>query len=717
MNTERWTRIVELFNEASELDVTARAGFLDGACGDDTALRREIESLCAFDHGDGALFGLGVRHAVSEAALSLGQPPLERIGHYRLREEIGSGGMGTVYRAERDDDFSQQVAIKLVRGFMGQDAVRRFRNERQILASLQHPGIARLLDGGTTPDGAPYLVMEYVEGVPIDRFCDDHALNNRQRVELFCRVADAVSSAHRSLVVHRDLKPSNILVTADGTPKLLDFGIAKLIEDDGAHLQMTTPSMRVMTPLYASPEQVRGEPITTAADVYALGVLLYVMLAGRRPYVIDTTRADEIERIVCHVEPPRPSTADARNPRIRELRGDLDTIVMTCLNKEPSRRFGSVDQLTGDLQRWLDGWPITARPSTWTYRTRRFVRRHRAGVAAAVVFAITVIGFAMALAQSAAQARSERDAAERVTSMLIQMFSGSDPRSLRGDTITAREILDQGAEQVRTSLRDQPDMQARLLDAIGAIYVGLGLPDRAQTVLHDSMTARQSAGVVDSQPAARTMWRLAGSLHERGQYTAAEPLARAAYDMTRRLVGPVNPQSGETLNTLAMIIRETGRLDEAEKMFLEVTQIFRETLGPEHAMVSLGLQNTARVRIARGDPQGAERLIREALAIQRRMFGGVTGESLLMLAGIVDADGKSEEALALRRESLAARRQAFGANPHPALEQSLIELGKQLLRSGARDEASSLLHEAVALRTKRLGADHPLTLEARQLLE
>ena len=699
----RWSRAADLFSRASDLPAAERTAFLDGQCGDDAALRTEVESLLQFDHGENPDFGGSVRGAVASAAAALSQPAaVEQIGHYRLREEIGRGGMATVYLADRDDDFTHRVAIKLVRGFMGPEALRRFRGERQILASLQHPGIARLIDGGTTSDGAPYLVMELVDGMPIDRYCEQQSLTTRQRIALFCKVCEAVSAAHRSLVVHRDLKPSNILVTADGTPKLLDFGIAKLIEDDSADLHMTTPSMRVLTPHFASPEQVRGEVITTAADVYALGVLLYLLLTGRRPYEIESRRPEEIERIVCREEPPKPSAVvDARTRRLRELRGDLDTIVMTALQKEPSRRFASVDQFAEDLKRWLDGRPVQARPSTLAYRTRRFIARHRTGVAAGVIFTVTVAAFAMALARSAAQARSERDAAERVTSMLIQMFSGSDPRSARGDSITARELLDEGAEQVRVKLRDQPDMQARLLDAIGAIYVGLGMPDRAQTVLHQSMTARQSAGIVDSQPAARTMWRLAGSLHERGQYTAAEPLARAAYDMTRRLVGPVNPQSGETLNTLAVILRDSGRLDEAEPMFLEVTQIFRETLGPQHAMVGMGLQNTARVRIAKGDPRGAERLIREALVIQRRMFGSVTGESLSMLAGILEAEGKPQEAIELRRESLALRRVAFGGNPHPALEQSLTDLAAALIARGAEAEAAPLLQEAEALRGAR----------------
>jgi serine/threonine-protein kinase len=702
MKTDRWLRVVELFERATALPPGDRTTFLTESCGEDLDLLEEVESLCAFDHGDGGVFSGGVRVAVADAAASVTHTArADRIGPYRLTEEIGSGGMGAVYLAQREGDFTQRVAVKIVRGFMSRDALARFRAERQILASLQHPNIARLLDGGTTEDGTPYLVMEYVDGVPIDRYCDDRRLPNAERIALFRKVCDAVSYAHRSLVIHRDLKPSNILVTADGTPKLLDFGIAKLIEPDRIDAQQTVPSMRMLTPHFASPEQVRGTTVTTAADVYGLGVLLYVLLSGKRPYTIETTRPDEIARIVCEVEPPRPSSIDPDNARVRQLAGDLDTIVMTAIAKEPSRRFASVDLLSEDLQRWLDDRPIKARPATWAYRSRRFAARHRIGVAIAALFAVMITGFGVALARSAAEARAERDAAERVTEMLIQMFSGSDPRTAHGSAVTAVELLDRGAEQIRQNLRGQPDMQARLLDVIGTIYLGLGWSDRAQNVLHDAMAARQAGTTTDSQPTARTMWRLAASLVDRGEYAAAEPMARASYEMTRRLLGPVNPQTAETLNTLAIAVRETGRLDEAENMFREVTQIFRETLGPQHPMVGLGLVNTARIRMRRGDFSAAERMIREALVIQRRVFGSTVGESFGLLADIVEQKGSADELVSLRRQSLAARRTGFGDVPHPQLEQAMRDLARALTATRQTDEAAGLLQEADALAATR----------------
>lgn len=698
LSPERWDRVIAIFERATELPVDTRAAFLDAECAGDASLRQEVETLLAADAD--ALSDDEIGQALADAATGLSDaaPPVERIGAYRLLSEIGSGGMGSVYRAVRDDDFHQEVAIKIVRGLLGADGLRRFRVERQILASLEHPNIARLLDGGTTGEGLPYLVMELVDGVPLDVYCDTHQLGVRARLELFCTVCDAVSAAHRSLVVHRDLKPSNILVTAVGVPKLLDFGIAKLLTDDDAEMALqTTPSMRVLTPEYASPEQIRHEVITTSSDVYSLGALLYELLSGTRPHVFETRRADEIARIISTRDPRPPSYAATVRSRGRELAGDLDTIVLTALHKEPAQRYSSVHHLAEDLRRYLEGRPVLARPSTLGYRAARFVRRHRAAVATAAVVTILVVGFTIALAQFAARAARERNSAESIATMLVQMFSGSDPRTVRGDTITARELLDQGVERIRRDLRDRPDLQARLLDSVGAIYAGLGLTERAQGVFQQSVTLHESAGAMDSQPAARTMWRLAETLRDKGQLAAAEQIARSAYEMTKRLVGPSNPQVAETLNTLGTIVYARGRREEAESMFLEATQIFRETLGPEHVMVSTGLTNTAKSRRDRGDVVEAERMAREALAIRRRVFGQATAEALSLIASIRIKDGDLDQAEALLREAVAARRASSGNRPHPGLVQGLTELADLLDQRGQGAEAARLREEAAGL--------------------
>ncbi len=438
-----------------------------------------------------------------------------------MEAKLGEGGMSTVYLAVRADDaYQQKVALKvLAYGADRSDLSARFRAERQILASLDHPGIARLLDGGTTDDGRPYLVMEYIEGAPLDQYCDQHRLGLDARVDLFRQVCAAVQYAHQNLVVHRDIKPSNILVTADGVPRLLDFGIAKLLE--GAELpgaiEATMTGQRLMTPQYASPEQVEGGAITTATDVYSLGVLLYVLLTGHLPYRLPGTSSDALQRAVVEQDPERPSTAVGRatregSPRPseraagegptqealsearglrppqlrRKLRGDLDNIVLMALRKEPERRYASVALLSEDLRRYREQLPVAAQPDTLGYRARKFVGRHKAGVGAAAVGLAMILGLAatmtvqaVRLARQRDEIRAERDKALKLTGFLEQVFAGSDPSEARGETLTAREILDKGAARAMAELEDQPETQAALALVIGKVYQSLGLNDRA----------------------------------------------------------------------------------------------------------------------------------------------------------------------------------------------------------------------------------------------
>ena len=569
--------------------------------------------------------------------------------------------MGTVHLAERDGAYTQQVAIKTVRAFAGGGALQRFAEERRILATLQHPGIAHLLDAGTTSEGLPYLAMELVDGVPIDRYCEERALPLSQRIALVIRVCEAVSYAHRRLVLHRDLKPSNILVTAGGTPKLLDFGIATLADGGGA------PASSHLTLEYASPEQQRGGAMTTATDVYSLGVVLFELSTGRRP-------------------------VDERAAASEEPRGDLGTVVRTALRHEPGQRYASVDQFAADLRRCLDGRPIAARPATWTYVARRFVRRNRTGVAASLVFAVTVAGFVLALGWSSARARHERDAAERVTSMLIEIFSGSDPRTPRGETMTVRALLDRGAASVRRDLVEQPDVQARLLDAVGSIYSGLGLPARTASIAHGAPAGWSGAGVADSPPAARALGRLAESLRARGQLAAAESIARRALDMNRRIFGSRNPQAGDALNTLASIVYQRGRRDEAERLFIDVTDTFRDALGPKHPMVATGLQNLAMIRRDRGDLADAERLLREALAIRRWILGQTALDNETLLADIVAREGRLDEAEALLRDAVAVMRRS----DHPRVDVPLTRLADLVRTRGRTAEADALAEQARA---------------------
>lgn len=673
LDTSLWARVSGLFDEAIAQPAATRNAFLIAACGGDEVLLREVRSLLDADRADDASLDRGFQQAVVQAATAIDatRPRLERIGRYRIVSEIGEGGMGAVFLAERDDDFDQRVAIKVVRGVLGEHGHRRFRSERQILASLNHPNIARLLDGGATAEGLPYLVMEHVDGIAIDKYCDAHALSIDERLDLFCRVADAVSYAHRSLVVHRDLKPSNILVTVDGTPKLLDFGIAKLLDEDRETALQTAPSMRLLTPEYASPEQIEGAAITTATDIYSLGVLLFELLTGKRPQVTE--------------EAPRPGIGD-----------DLDTVVLHALEKEPARRYSSVEHFVEDIRRYRDGRPVLARPSTWGYRASRFVRRHRAGVATAAVFTIVVVGFAVTLGFVAVRAARERNTSERVTALLVELFSGSSSQTAKGDTVTASELLDRGTERVRRELADRPDLQVRVLDAIGSIYIGLGLPERAQPVLQDSVKAGSTAGAMDSLDRARTLFLLADTLRERRQFVAAEPIAAASVTMGARLIGRHNPQVAQWANSLGLIQHELGKRAEAEALFVDNVQIFRDTLGPEHPMVGTSLLNVATSLRARGDLAGAEQRAREAVLIFRHVFGQARSDSLLQLAGIVQAEGRLGEAEGMLREAIAMREDAYGPAGHPSLAPARQQLAAVLRAEGQAAEAAGLERDAAA---------------------
>ncbi len=518
MNPERWDRLQQLFYAASGMEAQKRRAFLEAECPADPSLRMQVESLI-FSGGQTAATGLFDSLQILAAA-AVAVTPGERIGNYEVIRELGRGGMGSVFLAVRaDDQYRKQVAIKLMSLAMaGPEMQARFRAERQILADLDHPNIARMLDGGATPSGLPYVVMEYIDGPPIDRYCRENRLSVAQRLGLFRQLCDAVMYAHRNLVIHRDIKPANVLVSPDGAPKLLDFGIAKLVNEEVA---LTRIHERLMTPEYASPEQARGEAITTASDVYSLGVLLYELLTGHRPFEVEGRTAVEIQNTICDTEPVRPSE---RGPR--ELRGDLDNIVLMAMRKEPLRRYPSVDQFSEDIRRYLDGFPVVAREDTWGYRTGKFVRRHRWSVTAAAVFLSLLIAFGVAMALLAKRVASERDIAnierrdaEQVSQFLIDSFRLADRSGTQGRTLTAQEVLDRGSERIFKQLADQPVVRAKMMNTMGQVYESLGLYDRAQLLLSNALA---------TNPTVETLSSLGHLANTKGDFATAEAWYRKA---------------------------------------------------------------------------------------------------------------------------------------------------------------------------------------------
>ncbi len=499
--SSRWAKVEALFHEALKInDEHRRNDLLRQRCGEDVALYREVVALLAADAQTRDGIGQAVRSAVErvDTEAFVGRS----VGPWRVVRKIGHGGMGTVYLAERaDDSYEARVALKVLAGIAGPEASRRMRTERRILASLNHPGIARLIDGGETTEGRPYLVMEHVSGDPLDVYCRDHALGLKARVELLVEICEAVEYAHSRLVVHRDLKPANVLVDATGRPKLLDFGIAKLLDDDARFGGRTRTGLRPMTTQYASPEQIRGDPITTATDVYSLGVMLYELLTGSLPHPPEARSGRAIEDAILTHEPEAPSAAGRRlrtatpggtggtAPRIE---ADLDTITLKALAKDPGRRYASVERLADDLRRYLGGQPVLARKTTWRYRAGKFVRRNRGATAGAAATLFSIVFFGLYSGLQLVEMRGERlaaqtarDEAQAVTSFLIDVFEATDPNEARGLDVTAREILGDAHTRVREELFD-PAVQGAVMIALGHAYARLGANDDARVLLTDA---------------------------------------------------------------------------------------------------------------------------------------------------------------------------------------------------------------------------------------
>ena len=724
---ERWARMEELLDGALDRPAAERIAWLAQECADDLALRGAVERLLAagaaptrLPHPPADLVAPLLQELAAEAP--------DRVGPWRLLRELGHGGMGAVYLAKRDDDqFQKQAAVKLLhRGLAGDELTRRFRHERQILATLEHPHIARLLDGGIA-DGVPYIVMEYVDGLPLDEFCERHRLPVAERLVLFGDVCAAVQYAHQSLVVHRDLKPSNILVTADRQVKLLDFGIAKLLADEGHHVAdaETRTGLRLMTPEYAAPEQVRGGRVTTATDVYALGVVLYELLAGRRPYDLRGRTPSEIERVICETEPVRPSTAagaatggDTQSLR-RRLRGDLDTIVLKALRKEPGRRYPSAAALLEDLRRYRDGLPVLARPDSFTYRARKFAGRHRVGVA------VTALALAGALAAAGreralrAQAESERAKAEAesakaraVQEFLVGVFGASDPYTGSAEAsreLTAQRLLDRGRARVDSALGSEPEVQAEMRTVLGRVYANLGLYADAAPLLERALERRRALLGERHEAVAATATELGDVYLRQARYAEAESLLGAALATRRALHGAESEPAARSLDRLATVYQEQSRYGDAEPLFREALAIRRSRLGPDHADVAESLANLSLILWWLGRYEEADSLVERAVGIRRDRLGprhALVAESMHNLAQVRQSRGRMEEAESLFRESLAMKREAFGS-AHPRVTVHLNNYGRLLRDMGRYDEAEPLLQEALALDRRLFGEEHP----------
>jgi eukaryotic-like serine/threonine-protein kinase len=776
MNPERWQRLEDWFHAALERPSEERASFLDDVCGGDVELRAELDRLLEADAHADAFVGSASGDLGRIAATAV-LPHPDHIGAYRIVRELGRGGMGAVYLGERADaQFDMRVAIKVIKRGMDTDGVlQRFRHERQILAGLVHPNIARLLDGGTTDDGLPYFVLEYVDGAPIDEYSRDRRLSIEQRLELFRQVCDAVSYAHQHLVVHRDIKPTNIVVTAEGVPKLLDFGIAKLLDPENSTVTMATEfGGRAMTPQYASPEQLRDERVTTISDVYALGVMLYELLAGKPPYDTTGTSTDEARRIVVAGDVLKPSAMAAAagdDVLARRLRGDLDTIVLTAMRKDAADRYASVALLTDDLRRYREGLPVLARGDSWRYRAARFVKRRKIGVAAAAAILITLIGGVIGTTWQARVARTQAQRAQQAQARAEQRFSqvrrlanslifdyhdaikdlpGATPVRVRlvRDALSYLNTLAQEAEgdpslqrELAVAYRRVADVQGgstriNLGDTKGAIESyrkSLGILEALLRRDGNDPATRRDAGLV-STDLAYVVWETGDTAraleHARHAQALFEPLLatappelelRLAVERTYDALGAISLESGRTADALGYHRRQLQLLESLPSAQQQDPRLRRA--------LSTTYHHLADVQSAAGDFAAALESHDQSLALRQSLerefpnnndYRRLVAVSYFWIGDVLAKLGRTRQALDAYHRSLDIGETIARTDPaaDPAdLSYALVQIGNMLARLGRHTEALRHYRRAEVIRAAGANTDAASIWKQTSLIE
>jgi serine/threonine protein kinase len=736
MVSANWQSIKEIVGAALGREPGERSAFLDEACAQDRDLRAEVESLLAA-HAEA--------NGLSEspwAATTMAEPVGESktIGPYRLIRELGIGGMGQVWLADQSSPVRRRVALKLIRaGMFDRALVQRFQSERQSLALMDHPAIAKVFDAGATPSGQPYFAMEYVDGLPITDYCDRKKLAIRERLKLFLQVCEGVQHAHQKAIIHRDLKPSNILVVeVDGKPmpRIIDFGLAKAAGPTvPGETLFTQVGAFLGTPGYMSPEQADPglQDVDTRCDVYSLGIVLYELLTGYLPF--DRTQwkkqgLDEVLRQLRDTDPQSPSTkvstnrdtsttqAEARGTDARQLvtllRGDLDWITLKALEKDRERRYGTTSALADDLENYLQNWPVEARPAGAAYRARKYVHRHAVAVAVASGAAILLIAFAATQAVQLRRTTRERDRADRITDFMTKMFEVSDPSEARGNSITAREILDKASKEIDAGLSKDPEAQAQMMEVMGEVYESLGLYSRAQVLLTQAVETRRRVFGIRRPETLKSMDNLAWILHQEGRDIESEKLQRETLDMRRRTLGLRDKATLASMSNLGSTLDSQGRFGEAENLKREALDIQRRVLGPQNEDTLTSMNNLANTLGKEHKYVEVEKLRRETLDIQRRVLGPEypdTLRSMLNLADTLYQEGRYAEAEKLERETLDIQRRVEGPE-HPETLMSMYNLSCLLNKTGRYSEAETLGRTTLEIRRRVLGPEHPTTLKA-----
>jgi eukaryotic-like serine/threonine-protein kinase len=751
----KWARIQELFNQAADMPLADRGAFLDKECGNDAGLRKELEALLSSDAGPPSNSPQsGIRASVLTQAVGLSLSKVQRdrraelvgsvVGAYRLTSVLGHGGAGTVYLGERADrQYSARVAVKILDHTLHDDIAHRFLAERQILANLNHPHIAKLFDAGETGNSQPYLVMEYVHGEPVDRYCDNNKLTIKQRLQLFLKVCEAVQYAHQNLVVHRDLKPGNILVTPDGTPKLLDFGIAKLLDGQPnkagpvTSQPLTRMNDRVLTPEYASPEQILGQNITTTSDVYALGIVLYELLAGTRPYQVNVVSQLELERIICILDPPWPTQvlqqirdgkhqgleiakiAEARSissKRLQhELDGDLDAITMRALRKEADQRYNSVEQLIDDVERYLSNAPVLARQGNWLYYSRRFVSRHWIGVSASAAVIVTLVATAAVLSYQNQRIKEQRDLAnqeseraESVSNFMLDVFNSSDPFESQGKQVTAKELLDKAGAQINNDLTQQPEVRARLMANIGKAYQRQSQPEVAIKYLQDALQLLRNQPSTSTIVLAKSLDSLANAQRDAGDYGSAQASLTEAMSVLNKDAVDQKSVYLQVLTDLARVNLRQTKFQQSEQRFREALTVARTLYGNAHPETATLLGSLGQVMMYQGQLAAAVSFTREAVAIDHATLNENHPDRIAMdlaLAIALSKLGKTDEATTISIDALNRLKFLYGSR-NIKVSHALDILATLSQRKQQWDAAERYMREAVDITASALGSNN-----------
>lgn len=707
MDSERWERIQAIFHEAVALPPAERHRYVAAAAGADTGLADEV--LAALDEDARGLTLLdGGIGRVAGPILDGARAAVEQIGPYRLVRVVGEGGMGTVFKAERVD-LGTSAAIKVLRdAWLSPSRRRRFSAEQRTLAALNHPGIARLFDAGVLGDGTPWIVMEYVDGVPITDYCQTHQLPLAERLRLFRAVCDAVNYAHRHLIIHRDLKPSNILVAAGGSVKLLDFGIAKQLAETDSDTDVTRTGMRALTPAYAAPEQIRGEPVGVYSDVFSLGILLYELVTGKRPFDVPAAASAVIRAAAFDREPPRPSGARKNT--------DLDVLVLTALRADPARRYASVEALIRDLDHYRNGEALDARADAVGYRLAKFSRRHWRPLAAAAAMITVIIGlvgfYTVRLATARDSAVVQATRAERTRELLLGLFTGGDTSAAPAEDLRVLTLLNRGVQEA-DALRGEPAVQADMHATLGTIYGRLGDFARADGLLRKALDERVRLSGAGSPEAADVELRLALLRSDQARFDEAERLARQGLESLQKLGPPAAAQVAKAYTTLGEVLTERGRYPDAIRM-LEQASRLQSGAGDDNADYARTLRQLFNANFYAGNYDVADEVGRRVLSMTRRISGdrhALVADDLINLGAIQSERGKYPEAEAFYRDALAIT-EAWHGKDSPQTGSALTMLGRSLVYQKRFDEARVLLQRALGIQERVFGPDHPRVASA-----